>query len=73
MLQKASVQFSRLAKRGVLLGLSLPQVIVLAVGLVTFVAAIYAGGGMVFAWISPVWALAVILAFVPVGGRKLID
>ena len=67
------VQFSRLAKRGVLLGLSGSQLVVLAVGLVAFIAAIYAGGGMVFAWTSPIWASAVILAFVPVGARKLIE
>ncbi len=67
------VQFSRLAKRGVILGLSLPQVIVLAIGLVVFVAAIYTGGALVFAWSSPIWVSAAVLAFVPVGGRKLIE
>ncbi|BDZ61094.1 hypothetical protein GCM10025873_08850 [Demequina sediminis] len=67
------VQFSRLAKRGVILGLSLPQVIVLAVGLITFVAAIYAGGALVVASSSPIWLTAAIVAFVPVGGRKVIE
>ncbi len=67
------VQFSRLAKRGVILGLSLPQVIVLAIGLITFVAAIYTGGALVVAWSSPIWATAVIVAFVPIGGRKVIE
>ena len=44
--QLSPVQFSRLARRGVLLGLSISQLIVLGIGVVTAVAAIYAGGGM---------------------------
>lgn len=67
------VQFSRLTKRGVLLGLSVPQLVVLAVGVLTVVAALYAGGGMLLAWTAPVWVVCAALAWVPVGGRKLVE
>lgn len=69
----APVQFSRLTRRGILLGLSLPQLVVLGVALLTVVTALYAGGGMAFAWTAPVWATAGLLAVVPIGGRKLIE
>ena len=48
-----AVQFSRLTRRGILLGLSLPQLIVLAVGVLSIVGALYAGGGMLLAWTAP--------------------
>lgn len=44
--QLSPVQFSRLAHRGILLGLSISQLIVLGIGVVTVVATIYTGGGM---------------------------
>jgi hypothetical protein len=69
----APVQFSRLARRGVMLGLSLPQLVVLAVAVLTIVAALYTGGGMGLAWTSPVWGTAALLAAIPAGGRKLIE
>ncbi len=40
------VKFSRLTRRGVLLGLSLTQLITLAIGGATLIGAFYAGGGM---------------------------
>lgn len=67
------VQFSRLTKSGVLLGLSLPQLIVLAVGILTIVGALYAGGGMLLVWSAPIWGSCALLVGVPVGGRKLIE
>lgn len=67
------VQFSRLTRRGVLLGLSTPQLVVLGVGLLTVVAALYTGGGMGLVWTVPVWAVCAVLAWVPAGGRKLIE
>ena len=69
----APVQFSRLARRGVLLGLSLLQLVVLGIALLTVIAALYAGGGMGLAWASPVWATAALLAVIPAGGRKAIE
>lgn len=68
-----AVQFSRLTRRGILLGLSLPQLIVLAIGVLSIVGALYAGGGMLLAWTAPVWLLSAALAWTPVGGRKLIE
>ncbi len=43
------VKFSRLTRRGVLLGLSLTQLITLAIGGATLIGAFYAGGGMLLA------------------------
>lgn len=68
-----AVQFSRLTRRGILLGLSLPQLIVLAIGVLSIVGALYAGGGILLAWTAPVWVLCAALAWTPVGGRKLIE
>ncbi len=69
----APVQFSRLTHRGIILGLSLPQLIVLGIALLTVVAALYIGGGMGLAWTSPVWGAAALLAVIPAGGRKVIE
>lgn len=69
----ASVQFSRLTRRGVLLGLSLPQLIVLGVAILTVVAALYTAGGMGLAWTSPLWGTSALLAVIPAGGRKVIE
>ena len=57
-----AVQFSRLTRRGILLGLSLPQLIVLAIAVLTVVGALYTGGGMLLAWTAPIWLLSAALA-----------
>ncbi|GAA2229863.1 PrgI family protein [Herbiconiux moechotypicola] len=69
----APVQFSRLTKRGIMLGLSLPQFVVLGVAILTVVASLYAGGGMGLAWTSPLWGSAALVAVIPAGGRKIIE
>jgi hypothetical protein len=69
----APVQFSRLTRRGIMLGLSLPQLVVFAIAVLTVVAALYTGGGMGLAWTSPIWGLAALLAVIPAGGRKVIE
>lgn len=66
------VKFSRLTTRGLILGLSLSQVIVLAVAAVVFVASLYAGGSAAL-FTAPAWGSAVGLAVVGVGGRKLVE
>ena len=71
--QLHTVQFSRLPKRGVMLGLSLAQLVTLAIGLIAFTSAVYMGGGILFGLTSPIWITSVVIAFVPVGGRKLIE
>ncbi|MFX4273335.1 SCO6880 family protein [Pseudarthrobacter sp. J1738] len=67
------VKFSRLTRRGVLLGLSLPQLVTLAVGILSFVGALYAGGGILLAYTAPIWALSVALTWIPIAGRPLVE
>lgn len=67
------VKFSRLSRRGVLLGLSVSQLIVLAVGVATLVGAFYAGGGLLIAYSAPIWLLAAALAWIPVAGRVAVE
>lgn len=52
------VKFSRLTRRGILLGLSLSQLVALGIGVTTLVWAFYAGGGMLIAFSAPVWLCA---------------
>ncbi|MDQ1128994.1 SCO6880 family protein [Microbacterium sp. SORGH_AS_0888] len=66
------VKFSRLTKRGIILGLSLPQVIALAVAVAVFVASLYTGGPAAL-YTSPVWGTALALTWAGVGGRKLVE
>jgi hypothetical protein len=67
------VNFSRLAKRGLLLGLSGPRLVCLAAAASAIVTALHLGGGMALAWTSPVWAAGAALALVGVAGRKLVE
>ena len=66
------VKFSRLTKRGIILGLSLPQVLAVSIAALVFVASLYSGGAAAL-YTSPIWATALILAAVPIGGRKMIE
>lgn len=67
------VKFSRLARRGLMLGLSLPQVIVLGVGAVAIIGALYTAGGKGLLLVVPVIGVCAALVWVPVGGHKLIE
>lgn len=67
------VKFSRLSRRGVLLGLSLSQLVTLGAGAVVLVIALYAGGSSPLLVAVPAVAGCAALAFVGVGGRKLIE
>lgn len=67
------VKFSRLARRGVLLGLSATQLVTLGIAAVTLVGAFYAGGGLLIAYSAPVWLLAIALTWVPVAGRPAVE
>lgn len=71
--QLVPVKFSRLTRRGVLLGLSVPQLIALGVALGTVVVAVYSGGGMLLAYTAPVWGACVALTWIPIGGRPLVE
>lgn len=67
------VKFSRLSRRGVLLGLSISQLIVLSMGVLAVVWAFYAGGGINFALSAPVWLLSAALAWISVAQRPLVE
>lgn len=68
-----AVKFSRLARRGILLGLSIPRLAATAVGILVFVIALFMGGTDALLWTSPVWLVAIALTWIPVGGRHLAD
>ncbi|KJL36421.1 SCO6880 family protein [Tessaracoccus sp. Y36] len=67
------VKFSRLARRGILLGLSLSQLVTLAIGILAFVGALYAGGGILMAYTAPIWAMSIALTWIPVAGRPMVE
>src|SRR3954453_5782064 len=69
----APVKFSRLTRRGVLLGLSGPQLMVAGIGAVTLVFALYVGGGAALMYVAPILLLCGALAWVEVAGSKLIE
>lgn len=71
--QLVPVKFSRLTRRGILLGLSVSQLIALGVALGTVVVAVYSGGGMLLAYTAPVWGACVALTWIPIGGRPLVE
>ncbi|WP_310964124.1 SCO6880 family protein [Nocardioides terrisoli] len=64
------VKFSRLARRGVLLGLSGPQLVMAGLAAGSLILGLYLG---VVVMTFPLIGLFVALAFVRVGGRKLIE
>ncbi|MBT2483123.1 MULTISPECIES: SCO6880 family protein [unclassified Microbacterium] len=67
------VKFSRLTRRGILLGLSLSQLITLAVGILSVVGALYAGGGILLAYTAPIWVLAATLTWTPISSRPAVE
>ena len=67
------VKFSRLTRRGVLLGLSLSQLITLATGILFIVGALYAGGGILLAYTAPIWVIAAALTWIPIAGRPAVE
>ena len=67
------VKFSRLTRRGVLLGLSGSQLVVVGIGAFVLVFALYFGGGASLLYIAPILLVCAVLAWVSIGGRKLIE
>ena len=67
------VKFSRLTRRGVLLGLSVAQLVTLGIGGLTLIGAFYGGGGMLLAYTAPVWARCAALAWIPIAGRPIVE
>lgn len=68
-----AVRFSRLARRGVLLGLSPLQLTVTGLGAVTLLVALYTSGGTGAILTSPLWASAAATVWMPVSGRPAIE
>jgi hypothetical protein len=71
--QLSPVQFSRLAKRGIVLSLSMPQLVALSIGMLTVVSSLYVAGASGLAWTSPVWVTSAVIAGIPIGGRKIVE
>lgn len=67
------VRFARRSTRGLLLGFSAPRVAVLATAAVVAVAALFLGGGVVFAEAGVLWVPLVASAFVSVSGRPAVE
>lgn len=67
------VKFSRLTRRGILLGLSLPQLVALGIGVITLVWGFYAGGGMLIAFSAPVWLCAAAVVWIRIAGRPIVE
>ena len=65
----APVKFSRLTRRGVLLGLSGSQLVVVGAGAIILVFALYSGGGTSLMYVPPILLLCAALAFMGVGGQ----
>ncbi|MEV8252261.1 PrgI family protein [Microbacterium sp. NPDC076768] len=67
------VKLSRLTRRGILLGLSLSQLVALGMGVTTLVWAFYAGGGMLIAFSAPVWLCAAAVVWIRIAGRPIVE
>lgn len=67
------VKFSRLTRRGILLGLSAAQLVTVGIAIATIITALYAGGGMWLAYTAPTWATALLLTWIPIAGRPVIE
>ncbi|MGO1316499.1 MAG: SCO6880 family protein [Cellulomonadaceae bacterium] len=68
----APVRFSRLAKRGVLLGLSGPQLAIVGTGAVVLLAALYTGGNAT-AYATPAVVVLAVLGWARVAGKPVIE
>lgn len=67
------VKFSRLARRGVLLGLSASQLVVAGFGAVVLVLALYLGGGILLVVALPIIGVCAALVWGGISGRKLTE
>ncbi|MAP64374.1 MAG: hypothetical protein CMH34_11675 [Microbacterium sp.] len=67
------VSFSRLERRGILLGLSGPRLAAATFAIVVLVASLSVAGTTGMAWTSPLWGAALTVALARAGGRALIE
>jgi len=68
-----TVHFARRPRRGLLLGLSAPRVVCLAVAVGVLIPAMFTAGALGGALTLPLWGGLVALAFVRVGGRIAVE
>ncbi|MBW4031792.1 MAG: PrgI family protein [Acidobacteria bacterium] len=68
-----AVKFSRLTRRGILLGLSMPQLITASIAAATIVGALYVAGAAGLAWTSPIWVGGAAATWLPIAGRTAIQ
>ncbi|MFW6033927.1 MAG: SCO6880 family protein [bacterium] len=68
-----AARFGRRSSRGVLFGMSLPRLATVAVAFVVGAGALVTAGPGGVVTTSPIWALALITAYVPVRGRTLVE
>ena len=66
------VRFGRLESRGILLGLSMPQLVLVGIGVLLLVVALYVGGMGATVMSAPLWAGPILVALVPWRGRPII-
>ena len=64
------IKFSRLTKRGILLGLSGPQLVMASLAAGTLILGLYLGAVIMT---FPIILFFVVLGFVGVGGRKIVE
>ncbi|WP_141013680.1 SCO6880 family protein [Nocardioides sambongensis] len=67
------VKFSRLARRGVILGLSGAQLVVVGIAAGVLVVGLYVGGGSALLVAFPVVAVCAVLVWLRVAGRTLVE
>lgn len=67
------VTFSRVSRRGVLLGLTGPQLVTASTAVALVVLSLYLAGGEGLAWTSPLWGTVIALTWIPVGGRRAVE
>lgn len=67
------VSFSRVSRRGVLLGLTGPQLVTASIAVVIIVLSLYLAGGEGLIWTSPLWAATIALTWLPVAGRRAVE
>jgi len=68
----APVKFSRLSKRGIILGLSLSQLVVLGIGALTLLVALFTAGGTGLVIATPILVTCTALAWGSIGGRRIV-
>jgi hypothetical protein len=67
------VAFSRLSRRGILLGLSLPQLLSGGFAAIVIVTSLYAGGSNALLYSAPLWLVSAVATWAPVAGRRAIE